>query len=162
MLSSPQHLSYCLNAAPIKQRSERALALLDAVNDAHVAQCVLAYARLFSTNQTQCDHLSTNRMRRSLPPNDFGVEIVWRTHMLRPLLYRACCAKDGAWAADRGGEAKTLATDTHARLSEWAGLDLVAAVRRYVSAWTSFRVIPPPINTEMTQHRHTFTMHGHS
>ena len=114
-------------------RSERALALLDAVDDGHIAQCTLAYARLFSTNQMHCDRLSTNRMRRSLSPNGFGVEVVWRTHMLHPLHYRACCEATGVGVETfkvAEGASQIAEADSQTRLSQWAGLDLVAAVRR--------------------------------
>ena len=63
------------------------------------------------------------------------MEVVWRTHMLHPLSYRTCC--DGTSVDLETLEvaetvSKIAEAETQSRLSEWAGLDLVAAIRRCV------------------------------
>ena len=136
-------------------RCERALALLDAVDDGHVAEWTLAYARLFSANQMRCDSSSTNRMRQSLPPNDLGVEVAWHTHMLHPLCYRACCNGTSAqFGTLKVAEVAFKGTEAD-RLSEWAGLDLVAAIRRCVHIWGLYIPPSPNAHTDVHQHRNT-------
>ena len=61
------------------------------------------------------------------PPASPLVEVLWRTHQLRPLLYRGCCRH----LAKLKSCSDCTQEKTSAGLTSWAGVDLLAAVDRY-------------------------------
>ena len=85
---------------------DAAVQFLDAASDTELAEAAADYRR---------------RLPADASPRSTGVELAWRVHMLHPLAYLRAASGAGASAASRGPGSAA---------NEWAGVDLVAAMRR--------------------------------
>ena len=113
---------------------ERAVSLLE-IKNGHV---------LGRTCEEYHSFLTAARGTPTTPPASLLVEILWRTHQLRPLLYRQCCIR----LARSNSYIDHTQEKASADLTSWAGIDLVAAVNRCVRNPT-----PPTVTWGRTRSR---------